>query len=114
LTSGIDQGVFQIKLKGVNPQSDSTIAKVILSEKALDDKDKDKWQGLTGTNGKWNKNNSSLRGKGLTGLNFELSAKFLDEYFSVAHLNVRGNDFGAGFFWLPHQEIKDGVVIETQ
>ena len=114
LTSGIDQGVFQIKLKGVNPQSDSTIAKVILSEKALDDKDKDKWQGLTGTNGKWNKNNSSLRGKGLTGLNFELSAKFLDEYFSVAHLNVRGNDFGAGFFWLPHEEIKDGVIIETQ
>ena len=114
LTSGIDQGVFQIKLKGVNPQSDSTIAKVILSEKALDDKDKDKWQGLTGTNGKWNKNNSSLRGKGLTGLNFELSAKFLDEYFSVAHLNVRGNDFWAGFFWLPHEEIKDGVVIETQ
>ena len=48
--------MFQIKLKGVNPQSDSTIAKVILSEKALDDKDKDKWQGLTGTNGKWNKN----------------------------------------------------------
>ena len=114
LTSGIDQGVFQIKLKGVNPQSDSTIAKVILSEKALDDKDKDKWQGLTGTNGKWNKNNSSLRGKGLTGLNFELSAKFLDEYFSVAHLNVRGNDFWAGFFWLPHEEIKDGVIIETQ
>ena len=114
LTSGIDQGVFQIKLKGVNPQSDSTIAKVILSEKALDDKDKDKWQGLTGTNGKWNKNNSSLRGKGLTGLNFELSAKFLDEYFSVAHLNVRGNDFGAGFFWLPHEEIKDWVIIETQ
>ena len=114
LTSGIDQGVFQIKLKGVNPQSDSTIAKVILSEKALDDKDKDKWQGLTGTNGKWNKNNSSLRGKGLTGLNFELSAKFLDEYFSVAHLNVRGNDFWAGFFWLPHEEIKDWVIIETQ
>ena len=114
LTSGIDQGVFQIKLKGVNPQSDSTIAKVILSEKALDDKDKDNWQGLTGTNGKWNKNNSSLRGKGLTGLNFELSAKFLDEYFSVAHLNVRGNDFWAGFFWLPHEEIKDWVIIETQ
>lgn len=48
------------------------------------------------------------------GLNFELGGKYLDEYFSLVHFNVAGNDFWGGFFWLPVNKLTTPIIITTK
>lgn len=85
LQNGIDSGELEIRLKALGAtQGKRTSAKVKLSlGKLIEEKQKEQWSGFV----------ADASQKFGTGLHFELGGKYLDEYFSMVHFNVGGNDF---------------------
>lgn len=98
-----EDGFFLVNFQD-EPQGQWTQTKLLISPGILPPPtgDGNAWTGATSSG---NTTDGSLH--------FELGGKYLDQYFSVVHFNVAGNDFGGGFFWLPVVQLDKPVFIKT-
>lgn len=110
LRSATNDGFFSVRLKKAGSGWEWTKAKVAL----FPDEGNPPTEENPGVSNPSRQNGENLNHQQGSGLHFELGGKYLDEYFSLVHFSVAGNDFWGGFFWLPVKKLETPVTVRTR